>query len=165
MEQLLYSAREQQIIVFKAMRLDPKDMLPKLKAKGYEIQISTLYKDLIAIDKKTQRRKLHFLTDGLEPQTFAAIDNLDTLIKLSYENYERAVEDDQHRTAQMILNSVARLQEILSTYYGEIEGASEFDSANKKALQERGEISEGPNINGFFASTRIKSSNESSENS
>jgi len=108
------------------MRLNEKESLAYLEGHGHKIQPSTFYKYKKKIVGAGEKRKIELTRDGLWEQHLQRIDQLETIEKLSWENFHR--EKDPSRK-QKILESIANLQPLLSTYYHATQKVLEFDKA------------------------------------
>jgi len=69
------------------MRLSEKDSLKWLKTRGHDIQQATFYKIKGQIKASTEKRKYELAREGLWEQHLERIDQLETALKLAWENY------------------------------------------------------------------------------
>jgi len=69
------------------MRLSEKDSLKWLKAHGHEIKPAIFYKIKAHIKGFTEKRKFELFREGLWEQHLERIDQLETALKLAWENY------------------------------------------------------------------------------
>ena len=88
----------------------------------------------------TEKRKFELQKQGLWEQHLERIDQLETAIKFSWENYHR--EQDPSKR-QRILDSIAAIQPLLSTYYSATQEVIEQDAT--KNIQSSGHLSKLPN--------------------
>lgn len=96
------------------MKLSTKQALAWLTAHGYEMKESNYYKIKAKVVATTEKRKFELIANGLFEQHIERIDQLETILKLSWENYHR---ENMPFKKQKILESIATLQPLLSKYY------------------------------------------------
>ena len=96
------------------MRLSEKESLEYLKIKGHEIKLRTLQKAKKKIRDSTNQRKFELAKSGLWEQHLERLDQLETILKLAWENYN--LEKDPYKRVK-ILTMIAGLQPLLSNYY------------------------------------------------
>ena len=125
----MFTDRENLVIQTMAMRLDPDNALSWLAARGHKISRATFYEDKKKLDSRSQARKFELMGDGLWVQHLERIDQLETIIKLSWENYHHLAKDLKWPQAQKVLDSIADLQPLLSQYYEASQGVIEYDRA------------------------------------
>ena len=88
----------------------------------------------------TEKRKFELQKQGLWEQHLERIDQLETAIKFSWENYHW----EQNPTRrQKILDSIVAIQPLLSTYYAASQEVIEHDT--EKGIQNTGHLSKLPN--------------------
>ena len=119
------------------MRLSEKESLAYLKANGFEIASPTYYKYKAKIKGSANNRKFELMREGLWEQHLERIDQLETILKLSWENFHR--EKDAYKK-QRILDSIAAIQPMLSAYYQATQTVLEYDK--NKGLLHNGHLSE-----------------------
>ena len=96
------------------MRLSEKHSLKWLKAHGHEIKPATFYKIKAHIKSSTEKRKFELSKEGLWEQHLERIDQLETALKLTWENYH--TETDASKKVRIIETAVS-IQPLLSMYY------------------------------------------------
>lgn len=101
-----------------AMRLSEKNSLKWLKSHGHDIAVSTYWQHRGKIKASTQKRKFMIMSEGLLTQHLERIDQLETILKISWENFHR-VNEKNPLGAQRILDSITQIQPMLSQYYEE----------------------------------------------
>jgi len=106
------------------MRLNTKESLAYLAGHERKIKPSTFYKYKKKIVGSGERRKIELVRNGLWEQHLQRIDQLETIEKLSWENYHREKDPSKR---QKILESIANLQPLLSTYYHASHKVLEYD--------------------------------------
>lgn len=91
--------------------LTPTQSIEWIKQHYPETSISISYYFKLKKELKETAPQQLFKTGQTLPETVNKVkDTIDDLQKLSYENYERAVADGDHKSAQFILNSIRDLQ-------------------------------------------------------
>jgi hypothetical protein len=103
------------------------------------------------IDTKAGKRKKKFMLEGIYKKQIEAIDRIEKIMQLSFKNAQNAIDDGQYRTAQFIYNSIIRQQEILTSYYDEIQDTIEYDTDQEKKMEDSAETQRIEDLNGFFA--------------
>ena len=88
----------------------------------------------------TDKRKFELQKQGLWQQHIERIDQLETILKFSWQNYHRANDPIKK---QRILDSIVSIQPLLSVYYSASQEVIETD-ANKN-IQDSGHISNPKN--------------------
>lgn len=121
----LYSEIELLVIRTKVMRMTVKDSLEYIRDEGHKISQSQYYRILSHIDLVANQRKFDLMGKGLWQQHLQRIEQLETILDLSWVNYTAEVDPSKK---QKILESIAVLQPMLSKYYEETQYAIEFDS-------------------------------------
>jgi hypothetical protein len=129
---IMFNDLEVLIIQTQVMRLNEKESLAWLKAHGRETSISTFYRIKGQVKAATEKRKFELMRSGLLEQHFERIDQLETILKLSWENYHRA---DKILDKQRILDSIMNIQPLLSKYYEATQLISENEA---KRIQSSG---------------------------
>ena len=102
------------------------------KNHGYKLTRNQYNYVLAQIDANVEKRRRKFVLEGVFKKQIEAIDRLDNLIALSHTNGEACVGAGKFRDAQFVYNSIARLQEILTSYYDEIQDIIEYDNDKQK---------------------------------
>lgn len=110
----LYTDVEILVIQTMVMRLTTKEALAWLSAHGEEMGDSNYFKIKASINARSERRKFDLISNGLFEQHLERIDQLETILKLSWENYHRETVPFRK---QKILESISTLQPLLSKYY------------------------------------------------
>ena len=121
----LYSEIELLVIRTKVMRMTVKDSLEYIRDEGHKISQAQYYRILSHIDLVANQRKFDLMGKGLWQQHLQRIEQLETILDLSWVNYTAEVDPSKK---QKILESIAVLQPMLSKYYEETQYAIEFDS-------------------------------------
>jgi len=96
------------------MRLSEEDSLRWLKSHGHEMEKSTFYKIKAQVKGSVDKRKFELAREGLWEQHLERIDQLETALKLAWENYH--LEQNPSRKVR-ILETIVSIQPLLSTYY------------------------------------------------
>ena len=104
------------------------------------MEIRTFYRIKGKLKSLTDKRKFDLQKQGLWEQHLERIDQLETILKFSWQNYHRANDPIKK---QRILDSIVSIQPLLSVYYSASQEVIETD-ANKN-IQNTGHISELPN--------------------
>jgi len=112
-----------------AMRLSEKNSLEWLKAHGHEISRSTYWRRAGRIKASSGKRKFQIMQEGLLAQHIERIDQLETILKISWENFHRA-QVKNPIGAQRILDSITNIQPMLSQYYEETQYVVENEKAD-----------------------------------
>jgi len=121
---MTFNDREILVVQTMCMRLSEKDSLKWLKQHGYDIKQATFYKIKAHIKGSTEKRKFDLTREGLWEQHLERIDQLETILKLTWQNYH--MEDLPSRKVR-ILETIANLQPLLSTYYQASQKVTEHD--------------------------------------
>ena len=96
------------------MRLSEKESLSWVKTHGQEMEKSTFYKIKAQVKGSADKRKFELTKEGLWEQHLERIDQLETALKLTWQNYHR--EKDPSKKVR-ILETVVNMQPLLSMYY------------------------------------------------
>lgn len=80
------------------------------------------------------KRKFDAMNEGLLAQHFERIDQLETIITISWENFHR-VNVKNPLGAQKILDSIANIQPLLSQYYEDTQYVIENEASTNIQLQ------------------------------
>lgn len=121
----MYSEVELLVIRTKVMRMTVKDSLEYIRDLGHKISQAKYYIILSHIDLVANQRKFDLMGKGLWQQHLQRIEQLETILDLSWVNYTAEVDPSKK---QKILESIAVLQPMLSKYYEETQYVIEFDS-------------------------------------
>jgi len=111
------------------MRLSEKESLEYLKKKGHEIKLRTLQKAKKKIRDSTNQRKFELARNGLWEQHLERLDQLETILKLAWENYN--LEKEPFKRIK-ILEIISSIQPLLSNYYSLSQRVVENDTELKK---------------------------------
>ena len=125
------------------MKLNEKESLAWIRSHQEtkkKMEIRTFYRIKGKLKSTTEKRKFELQKNGLWEQHLERIDQLETALKFSWENYHR--EQDPSKR-QRILDSIAAIQPLLSTYYSATQEVIEQDAT--KDIQGAGHISKLPN--------------------
>lgn len=126
------------------MRLNEADSLAWIHAHQENVKKKMdrrrFYRIKGKLKSTTEKRKFELQKQGLWEQHLERIDQLETAIKFSWENYHR----EQNPTRrQKILDSIVAIQPLLSTYYAATQEVIEHDA--EKGIQNTGHLSKLPN--------------------
>ncbi len=141
-----FTEQDTLVIQCMAMRLTNDESLRWISGHGHAISQSTLTRTKDRVRTNSEKRKHMAMAEGLLTQHFERIDQLETILKLSWENYHRVLsgmndaKENKAKaysvsTAQRILESIASIQPLLSRYYETTQGVIEFDKNNKPRLE------------------------------
>jgi len=119
------------------------------KNHGITLTSGQYWKTKIKINSKAEKRKRKFILEGVYKKQIDAIDRLERVIELTFDNYQKAYDEGQYRTAQFILNSISRNQEILTSYYDEIQDIIEYDTDQQKKV-DKGAEPFGQEVQDFY---------------
>ena len=111
---LAFNDREILVVQTMCMRLSEVDSLKWLKSHGHEIKPSTYYKIKGQIKGSSEKRKFDLAKEGLWEQHLERIDQLETALKLSWENYHM---EQAGIKRVKILETIVNIQPLLSMYY------------------------------------------------
>ena len=106
------------------MRLSEKDSLKWLKMHGHDIKQATYHKVKKKIKDSTDKRKFELSREGLWEQHLERIDQLETALKLTWENYH--LEIDASKKVR-IIETIVSIQPLLSMYYQASQKVVEHD--------------------------------------
>ena len=125
------------------MRLNEKESLAWIRSHQdtkKKMEGRSFYRIKGRLKSSSEKRKFELQKNGLWEQHLERIDQLETALKFSWENFHR--EKDASKK-QRILDSIAAIQPLLSTYYSATQEVVEHDAA--KDIQNTGHISKLPN--------------------
>ena len=126
------------------MRLNEVDSLAWIHAHQENVKKKMdrqrFYRIKGKLKSTTEKRKFELQKQGLWEQHLERIDQLETAIKFSWENYHREQEPSKR---QKILDSIVAIQPLLSTYYAATQEVIEHDA--EKGIQNTGHLSKLPN--------------------
>ncbi len=106
------------------MRLTEKESLAWLKTHGHPMEKSKFYQIKAHIKGSAEKRKYELAKEGLWEQHLERIDQLETALKLAWQNYHR--EQDPSRKVR-ILETIVNIQPLLSMYYQASQKVVEHD--------------------------------------
>jgi len=155
----IFNPRESAVLttsIFNMPETKARDWIKK--EHGYTLTSNQYRYTLGQIDANVEKRKKRFILEGVLKKQIEAIDRIDQLIGLSFKNAEACVAAEKFRDAQFVYNSMARLQEILTSYYDEVQGIIEYDSDQNKKMEDSREAQRIEDLNGFFESSKGSSS-------
>ena len=126
------------------MRFNEHDSLEWIRShqtnRQKPMEVRQFYRIKGKLKGSTQKRKFELQKKGLWDQHIERIDQLETILKLSWENYHR----EQNPTRrQHILDSIAGIQPLLSAYYSASQEVIENDT--QKGVSDKGHIHKLPN--------------------
>ena len=125
------------------MKLNEKESLAWIRSHQdtkKKMEVRSFYRIKGRLKSSSEKRKFELQKNGLWEQHLERIDQLETALKFSWENFHR--EKDASKK-QRILDSIAAIQPLLSTYYSATQEVVEHDAA--KDIQNTGHISKLPN--------------------
>ena len=126
------------------MKLNEQESLAWIRShqtsRQKPMEIRTFYRIKGKLKSLTDKRKFDLQKQGLWEQHLERIDQLETILKFSWQNYHRTTEP---MNKQRILESITAIQPLLSAYYGASQEVIETD-ANKN-IQDTGYLSKLPN--------------------
>lgn len=108
--------------------------------KKKPMEVRNFYRIKGKIKSSTAKRKFELLKNGIWEQHIERIDQLETILKFSWENYHR---EQNPIRRQHILDSIAGIQPLLSAYYSASQEVIENDT--EKGVQNTGHIPKLPN--------------------
>lgn len=108
--------------------------------KKKPMEVRNFYRIKGKIKSSTAKRKFELLKNGIWEQHIERIDQLETILKFSWENYHR---EQNPIRRQHILDSIAGIQPLLSAYYSASQEVIENDT--EKGVQDTGHIPKLPN--------------------
>ena len=100
------------------------------------MEVRTFYRIKGKLKSLTDKRKFDLQKQGLWEQHLERIDQLETILKFSWQNYHRTTDP---MNKQRILESITAIQPLLSAYYGASQEVIETDA--NKVIQDTGHIS------------------------
>ena len=121
--------RQNLIIHTMVMRLSIKNSLEYLQSHGYKIALSTYKKDKSIITKNSEKRKFELIRTGLWEQHIERINQIETSLKLAWENYHQ---EKSPFNKVKILSIITAMQPLLSQYYSASQSILENDTELKK---------------------------------
>ena len=122
------------------MKLNEQESLAWIRShqtsRQKPMEIRTFYRIKGKLKSLTDKRKFDLQKQGLWEQHLERIDQLETILKFSWQNYHRTTEP---MNKQRILESITAIQPLLSAYYGASQEVIESDA--NKVIQDTGHIS------------------------
>ena len=112
---------------------------PKDKKKK-PMSVATFYRIKGRLKSITDKRKFELQQKGLWEQHLERIDQLETILKFSWQNFHRAKGASEK---QRILDSISSILPLLSAYYSASQEVIERDAT--KVVQDTGHLSNIPN--------------------
>jgi hypothetical protein len=126
------------------MKLNEQESLAWIRShqtsRQKPMEVRTFYRIKGKLKSMADKRKFDLQKQGLWEQHLERIDQLETILKFSWQNYHRT---NDPLNKQRILESITSIQPLLSAYYGASQEVMESD-ANKN-IQNTGHISKLPN--------------------
>lgn len=126
---MTFNDREILVVQTMCMRLSEKDSLAWLKSHGHDIKQATYWKIRKNIKGSVEKRKFEMTRDGLWEQHLERIDQLETALKLTWQNYH--IETDAYKKTK-IIETIVNIHPLLSMYYQASQKVTEHDA--KKQL-------------------------------
>ena len=136
------SLNDTQILVMQSivMKLNESESLAWIHShqpnKKKPINRATYYRIKAKLKATGEKRKFELQKQGLWEQHLERIDQLETILKFSWQNYHRTTDT---MNKQRILESITAIQPLLSAYYGASQEVIETDA--NKVIQDTGHIS------------------------
>ena len=122
------------------MKLNEQESLAWIRShqtnRKKPMEIRTFYRIKGKLKSMTDKRKFDLQKQGLMEQHLERIDQLETILKFSWQNYHRT---NEPMNKQRILESITAIQPLLSAYYGASQEVIESDAT--KVIQDTGHIS------------------------
>ena len=122
------------------MKLNEQESLAWIRShqtsRQKPMEIRTFYRIKGKLKSLTDKRKFDLQKQGLWEQHLERIDQLETILKFSWQNYHRTTDT---MNKQRILESITAIQPLLSSYYGASQEVIETDA--NKVIQDTGHIS------------------------
>jgi hypothetical protein len=123
--------RENLMIMCLTMRLRDKEGMTYMKVHGHDLHQSSYTRLKRRVNKLIDKRKTLMAVNGMFPRHLQRIDQLETIITLSWQNYHT---ETRPINKQKILESIAQIQPILSIYdeatqqivYNDIQAAAQL---------------------------------------
>ena len=125
-----------QTIVMKLNETEALAWIHSHQQKKKPIKRATFYRLKAGLKSLSGKRKFELQRAGLWEQHLERIDQLETILKFSWQNYHRTTDPIQR---QKILDSISAIQPLLSTYYAASQEVIETDA--QKDIQNTGHIS------------------------
>ena len=126
------------------MKLNEQESLAWIRShqtsRQKPMEIRTYYRIKGKLKSLTDKRKFDLQKQGLWEQHLERIDQLETILKFSWQNYHRTTEP---MNKQRILESITAIQPLLSAYYGASQEVIETDA--NKVIQDTRHISNTSN--------------------
>lgn len=119
------------------MRLSVRESLAWLSSHGHDMKEAKYHRLKAKIEASVDKRKFNLMSKGLLEQHFERIDQLETIQKLSWENYHREV--NPYRKTK-ILESIRTIQPLLSAYYNATQDVIEYDI--RKGVRSNNDLSD-----------------------
>jgi len=132
---MAFNDREILVVQTMCMRLSEKDSLSWLKSHGHDIKQATFWKIRAQIKGSVDKRKFELARTGLWEQHLERIDQLETALKLAWENYH--MEKAPSKRVR-ILETIVAIQPLLSKYYQSSQKVTENEV--KTELQRLGHL-------------------------
>jgi hypothetical protein len=122
------------------MKLNEQESLAWIRShqtsRQKPMEVRTFYRIKGKLKSLTDKRKFDLQKQGLWEQHLERIDQLETILKFSWQNYHRTTDT---MNKQRILESITAIQPLLSAYYGASQEVIETDA--NKVIQDTGHIS------------------------
>ena len=129
----IFNPKESAVLTTSIFNMEEKKAIAWLKKNhNYDLTRNQYRYVLAQIDANVDKRRRKFILEGVFKKQIEAIDRLEKLLALSHTNAEACVNAEKFRDAQFVYNSMARLQEILTSYYDEIQDIIEYDTDKVK---------------------------------
>lgn len=93
-----------------------------------KISERTYYRICGRLDTELDKRRSKYIFEGIFKKHIDAIDRLEKLISMAFVRVEKCDAAEEHNNATLASNSIARMQEILSSYYDELQDVIEYDA-------------------------------------
>jgi len=111
------------------MKLNETEALAWIRSHQANTQkpmaVRSYYRIKTKLKKMTEKRKFDLQKEGLWGQHLERIDQLETILKFSWQNYHRT---NEPMNKQKILESITAIQPLLSAYYSASQEVMELDA-------------------------------------
>lgn len=137
-----FNEKESLVIQTMAMRLNEENSLKWVNThlrKGDHMGRSVYWKLRGRIKASSEKRKFRAINEGLLTQHFERIDQLETILSLSWENFHR-INAKNPLGAQRILDSIVNIQPLLSQYYEDTQYVIESETPQNVQSQPPEEV-------------------------
>jgi hypothetical protein len=135
----MFNPTEMAVVNAKIFNMKESKALAWIKEHHGEITRDKYYRILGRLDTEYDKRKHYYMLEGVFKKHIDAIDRLELMMSLEFANAEKCENDEDYRTAQYIYNNITRQQEILTSYYNELQKVIEYDNQQAKGTSSFGD--------------------------